>query len=159
MAASSGVRCATVLVAASILFSNEATVAEESAARPRLLPARERKSRRVRLWTMKLEIVTGWEVARSRLRRGYREPGKVGSRKAKSRIRRVGNPADSWAHFSSIAFENLTGLTSQVNEAPFCLYDLTGGTEVGSERIGNGARVYIFQHCRRTFPNSRKNVC
>src|SRR5438876_9442158 len=106
MAASSGVRCATVLVAASTFLNSDATVAEESAARPRLLPARERKSRRVRVWTMELEIVTGWEVARSRLRRGYREPGKVGSRKPKSRIRRVGNPADSWAQFLSIAFEN-----------------------------------------------------
>src|SRR5213594_909516 len=48
MAASSGVRCATVLVAASTFLNNDAIVAEESAARPRLLPARERKSRRVR---------------------------------------------------------------------------------------------------------------
>ncbi len=61
IAASSGVKCATVFVAASTLFSNEATVAEESAARPRLLPASARKSRRVRSRTMKLEIATKWE--------------------------------------------------------------------------------------------------
>src|SRR6266487_2715573 len=48
MAASSGVRCATFFVAASMFLNSDATVAEESAARPRLLPARERKSRRVR---------------------------------------------------------------------------------------------------------------
>jgi len=48
MAASSGVRCATFFDAASTFLNNDATVAEESAARPRLLPARERKSRRVR---------------------------------------------------------------------------------------------------------------
>src|SRR5438132_10856291 len=61
MAASSGVKCATVFVAASTLFSSEATVAEESAARPRLLPASARKSRRVRWRTMELEIVTRWK--------------------------------------------------------------------------------------------------
>src|SRR5438105_10136642 len=61
MAASSGVNCATVFVAASTFFSNDATVAEESAARPRLLPASARKSRRVRSRTMELEIVTKWE--------------------------------------------------------------------------------------------------
>ncbi|SRR6266567_4954232 len=48
MAASSGVRCATFFDAASTFLNNDATVAEERAARPRLLPARERKSRRVR---------------------------------------------------------------------------------------------------------------
>jgi hypothetical protein len=48
MAASSGVRCATFFYAASTYLNNDATDDEESAARPRLLPARERKSRRVR---------------------------------------------------------------------------------------------------------------
>src|ERR1041385_344115 len=47
MAASSGVRCPTLLAASSTSLNNDATVPEESAARPRLLPARERKSRRV----------------------------------------------------------------------------------------------------------------
>ena len=47
IATSSGVRCATLFVAASMFFSNDATVAEESAARPRLLPEMEMKSRRV----------------------------------------------------------------------------------------------------------------
>jgi hypothetical protein len=42
------VRCATFFDTASTFLNNDATVAEESAARPRLLPARERKSRRVR---------------------------------------------------------------------------------------------------------------
>src|SRR5256714_11907648 len=51
MAASSGVRWVTAFVAASTFFSNDAIVAEESAARPRPLPARERKSRRVRICT------------------------------------------------------------------------------------------------------------
>src|SRR5438128_9093642 len=58
IAASSGVKCATVFAAASTFFSNDATVAEERAARPRLLPASARKSRRVRSRTMELEIVT-----------------------------------------------------------------------------------------------------
>src|SRR5207253_503129 len=61
MAASSGVKCATVFAAASTFFSNAATVAEESATRPRLLPTSARKSRRVRTRTMELEIVTKWE--------------------------------------------------------------------------------------------------
>src|SRR3954468_4839821 len=52
MAASSGVRWATLLVAASTFFCNAATVAEESAASPRPLPARERKLRRVRVCTL-----------------------------------------------------------------------------------------------------------
>src|SRR5437868_3706801 len=51
MAACSGVKCATLWVAASTFLSNEATVAEESAARPRPLPASERKSRRVGVCT------------------------------------------------------------------------------------------------------------
>src|SRR3954468_3943159 len=51
MAASSGVRWATLLVAASTFFCNAATVAEERAASPRPLPARERKLRRVRVCT------------------------------------------------------------------------------------------------------------
>src|SRR3954471_20908786 len=51
MAASSGVRWATLFVAASTFLCNPATVAEESAASPRPLPARERKLRRVRVCT------------------------------------------------------------------------------------------------------------
>src|SRR5438309_502096 len=42
-----GVRSARLLDAASTFLNNEATVADESAARPRPLPERERKSRRV----------------------------------------------------------------------------------------------------------------
>src|SRR5207249_6987398 len=51
MAASSGVRCATFFDAASTFLNNDATVPEESAARPKLLPASEMKSRRVRSCT------------------------------------------------------------------------------------------------------------
>src|SRR5438034_9851352 len=44
-----GVRCATFFDAASTFLNNEPIVVEESAARPRLLPASERKSRRALL--------------------------------------------------------------------------------------------------------------
>src|SRR5438046_8825164 len=50
MAASSGVRCATFFVAASMFLNGDATVAEESAARPRLLPAGDSRSPRVGTW-------------------------------------------------------------------------------------------------------------
>src|SRR3982751_4980045 len=56
MAASSGVRCATFFDAASTFLNNDATAAEESAARPRLLPASEIKSRRVRTCVPSLRI-------------------------------------------------------------------------------------------------------
>src|ERR1043166_1196681 len=58
MAACSGVNCATAFVAASTFLSNDATVAEESAARPRPLPANARKLRRVRSRAMEFGIVT-----------------------------------------------------------------------------------------------------
>src|SRR5438552_2016097 len=57
MAASSGVKWATVFVAASTVFSSDATVADESAANPRLLPASERKLRRVRTCTGVIKAV------------------------------------------------------------------------------------------------------
>src|SRR6266566_256566 len=63
MAACSAVRCATLWVAAATVFSNDATAAEESAARPRLLPASKRKSRRVRSRSAEFEIVTRWGIS------------------------------------------------------------------------------------------------
>src|SRR5437763_3428803 len=62
MAASSGERCATVLVAAWRFLNNDATVVEESEARPRLLPARERKLRRVCNAPMKAETMKSGKV-------------------------------------------------------------------------------------------------
>src|SRR5213080_4262874 len=57
MAASSGVRCATFFDAASTFLNNDATVPEESAARPKLLPASEMKSRRVRSCTSLIRAI------------------------------------------------------------------------------------------------------
>src|SRR5947209_2736590 len=65
MAASSGVRCATFFVAASTFLNNDATVAEETAARPRLLPAMEMKSRRVRLRMTEFGLVMRWTALRN----------------------------------------------------------------------------------------------
>src|SRR5450432_3220252 len=82
MAACSGVNCATLCVAAATFFSNDATVAEESAARPSPLPATKRKLRRVRSPSMEFEIVTRWESARL---------GVVGSSVLSDALRQVKN--------------------------------------------------------------------
>src|SRR5437588_2823757 len=62
MADCSGVKCATLCVAASTVFSSDATAAEEIVARPRPLPASARKLRRVRSRSMEFEIVIRWEA-------------------------------------------------------------------------------------------------
>ena len=84
MAASSGVRCATFFDAASTFLSNDATVAEESAARPRLLPARERKSRRVRTCASTNQSDFGGSVqslsSRAEATKGSRKKDELGTR-------------------------------------------------------------------------------
>src|SRR5439155_12898454 len=82
MAASSGVRWATFFDAASIFLNNDATVAEETAARPRLLPAMEMKSRRVRLRMTEFGLVMRWAAIRkerSEWNEGHRRQSREGS--------------------------------------------------------------------------------